>query len=84
MTDVSLAVSCSGDLGEPDGGEEDHDPGAAVQDAPRRAGPLQPRRRLHVLRHGRRRQRRRPLELRAEQEDPSRQDPPDRRRHHAK
>uniref|UniRef100_A0A804Q6J7 Uncharacterized protein n=1 Tax=Zea mays TaxID=4577 RepID=A0A804Q6J7_MAIZE len=80
---LHLRNAGDGDLGEPGGGEEDHHAGAAVHDAPRRADPLQPGRRLHVLRHGRRRQRRRPLELRAEQEVAARQDPPGRRQHHA-
>lgn len=80
----SIAVDVTGDGGEPGGGEEDHDDGAAVHDAPRRADPLQQGRRLPLLDDGRRRQRRRPVELRAEQEVAARQDHPHRRQRIAK
>lgn len=51
---VLLICFCSGDVGEPDGGEEDPHAGAAVHDAPRRPDPLRPGRRVHVLHDGRR------------------------------
>jgi hypothetical protein len=45
-------LSASGHHREPHGVEEDHDARAAVHDAPRRADPLQPGGRLHVLHDG--------------------------------